>query len=319
MNEPLPRMVRVTGSRKCPVCGKPDYCLVCPTGKSAICQRVESRKRCGDAGWLHRLEEPLPAFEPPPKPRPVSPTNWGKATLIAAANLNAVAKYELARSLGLPDHGLDCIQGLGAWNVLEGGECFVFPEVDGNGNVIGLNRRYADGRKLHVPGGARGITVPYDWDQGNGPLYIVEGPTDTAAMICAGLCAWGRPSNTGGVAFLAEALQKLPEAIPVVIVGENDKKADGLWPGLTGAISVAGSLSEKVMQTVKWTMAPTDFKDVREYLTSEMFEGKDWNLRGEYLQAEFITHDATYCPDGYSSKVAELKKQIGFDEERWKY
>lgn len=318
MNEPLPRMVPVEKlKKKCPVCGRNHYCMISPDGQRAICTQVESRKPLANGTmWLHRLEEPLPAFTAPDHKRKGRPKGWQLEAEEYAGIMDVGMKFDLALKLGLPITGLDCISLLG-WNIDE--ECFTFPEQDGQGKVIGLNRRFKDGTKKQMMGSARGITVPYDWDQGTGPLYIVEGPTDTAAMICAGLCAWGRPSNTGGVAFLAEAIQKLPEAIPVVIVGENDKKPDGLWPGLTGAISVAGSLSEKVMQTVKWTMAPTDFKDVREYLTGEMFAGADWKMRGEYLQAEFITHDATYCPDGYSSKVAELKKQIGFDEERWKY
>ena len=47
----------VTGP--CPVCGKPDWCLVAEDGSAAICARIEegSVKRCGDAGWLHILRE----------------------------------------------------------------------------------------------------------------------------------------------------------------------------------------------------------------------------------------------------------------------
>jgi hypothetical protein len=48
---------RVTSTRRCPICGKPDWCLLARDGSAAICARVESPKRAGrnGAGWLHRL------------------------------------------------------------------------------------------------------------------------------------------------------------------------------------------------------------------------------------------------------------------------
>ena len=50
---------RVTKSCRCPVCGRPDWCLIAADGTAAICARVQSGKRCGEAGWLHRLGTPL--------------------------------------------------------------------------------------------------------------------------------------------------------------------------------------------------------------------------------------------------------------------
>ena len=49
--------LRVSNARPCPVCHKPDWCLVAADGSAAICARVleGSVKRCGEAGWLHRL------------------------------------------------------------------------------------------------------------------------------------------------------------------------------------------------------------------------------------------------------------------------
>jgi hypothetical protein len=48
---------RVSGAHPCPVCGKPDWCLTSADGTAAICARVESPKRRGGAGWLHRLAD----------------------------------------------------------------------------------------------------------------------------------------------------------------------------------------------------------------------------------------------------------------------
>ena len=48
-------MDRVSKENPCPVCGKHDWCLRSQDDSAAICQRIEqgSKKRCGDAGWLH--------------------------------------------------------------------------------------------------------------------------------------------------------------------------------------------------------------------------------------------------------------------------
>ena len=42
---------RVSRSDPCPICGKPDWCVVAED--AVICARIESLKRCGEAGWLH--------------------------------------------------------------------------------------------------------------------------------------------------------------------------------------------------------------------------------------------------------------------------
>ena len=49
--------LRVSRSRRCPVCDHADWCLVSRDGTAAICPRVESSKRIGDSGYLHRLKD----------------------------------------------------------------------------------------------------------------------------------------------------------------------------------------------------------------------------------------------------------------------
>ena len=60
--------VRVSRRNRCPVCDKPDWCLLSQDGKAAICARIESDTKAGEAGWLHRLDTAMPL--PSPKPRP---------------------------------------------------------------------------------------------------------------------------------------------------------------------------------------------------------------------------------------------------------
>src|SRR6185312_11276472 len=57
MSRLLESYVRVSRSRLCPVCERADWCMVSrdePPSR-ALCQRVESNKKFGDAGWLHVL------------------------------------------------------------------------------------------------------------------------------------------------------------------------------------------------------------------------------------------------------------------------
>ncbi|WP_171475045.1 hypothetical protein [Frigoriglobus tundricola] len=49
-----------------------------------------------------------------------------------------------------------------------------------------------------MPGSKRGLTLPTGWRDRPGPVFVVEGPTDAAALTAAGLAAVGRPSNAGG-------------------------------------------------------------------------------------------------------------------------
>jgi hypothetical protein len=48
---------RVTGANRCPVCGRPDRCIVALNGTMAICPRTPSERSAGEAGFLHRLTE----------------------------------------------------------------------------------------------------------------------------------------------------------------------------------------------------------------------------------------------------------------------
>lgn len=53
--------VRVSNRNLCPVCDKPDWCLIVKDDRrevvSVICARVKSGKKAGDAGYIHQVKE----------------------------------------------------------------------------------------------------------------------------------------------------------------------------------------------------------------------------------------------------------------------
>ena len=64
------KWIRVNKRMPCPICAKPDWCLLAADGTVVICARIESDKPAGNkgAGWLHRLKDkPQPSSSDHPK------------------------------------------------------------------------------------------------------------------------------------------------------------------------------------------------------------------------------------------------------------
>ena len=93
-------------------------------------------------------------------------------------------------------------------------------------------------------------------------MFVVEGVTDTLAMTAAELSCVGRFSATGGARLLAELFRD-DFARQIVVVGENDRKDDGRWPGREGAERAAAKLSALLSRPVSWALPPDGFKDAR--------------------------------------------------------
>jgi hypothetical protein len=154
---------------------------------------------------------------------PTGPT-WQCRAEGFARQLSARRRKQLADELGLPAVAL-CLLPLLGWHPDDpAGECWTFPECDGRGQVIGITRRFGDGSKQAVRGGRRGLTLALGWRDRGGPVYVVEGASDTLALSACGLCAVGRPSAAGGADMLAELLRDWPAARGVVVLGENDRR-----------------------------------------------------------------------------------------------
>lgn len=242
----------------------------------------------------------------------------------------------LAVQLGVSEQSLHRL-GVG-WKIED--SCWVFPERDSDGQIIGLVRRFRDGQKFCEKGSQRGlvfeavgVTDGYvssrqqwrtvtdselcpvcgkpDWcgvdanvdpprfvrcmrvgehavhsDRSGGhiheitpgvfrppssvqsplapsdaPVLIVEGASDTAAGIDLDFVAVGRPSDKGGLAHAVRLLQ----GRSVAIIGENDRKADGKWPGRDGMEKTFEVLHPHVSKATK-IMPPKGVKDLRDWV-----------------------------------------------------
>jgi hypothetical protein len=128
-------------------------------------------------------------------------------------------------------------------------------------------RRFPNDEKKAVVDSSRGLYLPRGWEEGEGTIYVPEGPTDVAALLTLGLRAVGRPSCKGGLEHLAELFQATEDEI--LILGDNDDKADGRSPGHDGARILAAALDRELGNRVRWTTAPEGYKDVRFWLMKE--------------------------------------------------
>ncbi|NQV24929.1 MAG: hypothetical protein HQ518_11230 [Rhodopirellula sp.] len=286
---------RVSRTNPCPICDGPDNCTVSTDGCAVWCGRVPegSLKQNGGGQWLHVRTDGYrthdyehPSHQKRRKParqarKSAHKTDW--QWLIEHGNsLPEIRdrRSELAQQLGVSVKPLARLQV--GWSPRK--QCWLFPERDGCGNIIGISKRFRNGRKRQVTGGNRGLCYAPDWEADSGPVLLVEGATDTAALLSIGLCAIGRPSNSGGVALLCELLCRLPFDREVIVVGENDRKphhdlnpsiqsrhspeCEGClkcWPGYA-AFSVAKKLAEALLRPVGVAFPPDDAKDVRDLL-----------------------------------------------------
>ncbi|MBL8800442.1 MAG: hypothetical protein JNN27_00480 [Planctomycetes bacterium] len=162
---------------------------------------------------------------------------------------------------------------------------FSFPEYDEQRRIVGFSLRAEDGRKGSPSGRSgcrRGLIIPTSFDTATGPVLVVEGASDVAALSVLGLRGVGRPSNTGGGEMLAVLLRDVED---VVIVGENDKKPNGSHPGREGMQKIASHLASAWSRPVRRALPPSDCKDVREWLAAKTEGGLDIEDRGACVAA----------------------------------
>jgi hypothetical protein len=243
----------------------------------------------GDSGFhTYRREDGLRLYTngQHKEPAPAKQVDWNVGAQRFAKQMTAERREQLAELLGLPVADLASFPLLGYFEEDSAGPCFIFPEHAADSTVIGLNRRFvADGSKKVMQGGKRGLTIPNGWRERPGPILIPEGASDTVALTACGLAAVGRPSNSGGADLLARLLKDEPAEREIVILGENDLKENGDWPGGEGK-KVAEKLSAALNRPVQFRVPPREYKDGRAWVQQLAKEaGGDWALVGREVLA----------------------------------
>jgi hypothetical protein len=252
-----------------------------------------------------------------PKAKRKEQINWADKATKQAEMLREKDKEELSRLIGLPVSCFAAIPLLGANSWGNDGTTFTFPEHNGKEKVSCIVQRIPTPpgvpvRKEALKNGNRGLTLPQGWRDKPGPLFIDEGATDTLAMCAAGLNAIGRPLNSGGCKELGELLKSYPPDREIIVLGENDRKPDGQWPGRDGALLVAGKLSDLLGgRSIRVAMPPPPAKDVRDWLTAPERCSASWEVRGAELLA-LLTSPLSAPPP----TAGKVKKRIlsGFNE-----
>ena len=327
----------VTTKEPCPACGKADWCawtrddwLKCerssdpPTGME--CAKVVDGgalfrpARLGNNGRTTSHKTRLTS----------AVANWKNEAERCTAALQADRLADLVRQLNVTPAALQSLgvgwasrSDLDRWRAGFGdGQrpdgAFVFPERDGSGRIIGLSLRAPDSRKGAPSGGKRGLIVPSGLHSKADPVLVVEGASDVAACEALGLTAVGRPSNSGGGDMLAALL----DGRDILVVGENDAKETGEWPGRDGAKSVARRLASERGEPVRWVLPPSETKDIRASLKARIESGFDPSDReacrvsGARLLAELQVMTRTIKPGKGPSQAARLTN-LTRDAELW--
>lgn len=281
----------VSRREHCPICNRPDNCKISNDGGAVWCGRVQagSVKRNDGGQYLHllRQEKADRSWTPPLRTTPSDRTQRTDLSELADRGFShpdaMTKRSELANTLGVEDLSITNLN-IGWESVDRSQGKWMIPERDGSGMVIGIQGRLINGDKRNLPGSRRGLVYAENWEEFPGPVYIVEGASDTAALNSMGRCAVGRPSNAGGAETLTTLLRHVPGDRPIIILGENDRKphetlkpaqrerhnleCEGCsicWPGLFGAKKVASRLSQLLCRKVGWALPPDGYKDVREW------------------------------------------------------
>lgn len=253
-------LTRVSKKEPCPACGKESWCLIGET--EALCMRVSSERpytmKNGDIGYFHTINGAV-RREIPRIKRKEAPALDCVALMNRWNNGEGCKFRNLAESLGVT------IQSLVDMRVRYAPEyqAWAFPMREGSsGKIVGIRLRSESGKKWSVTGSRQGIFLPY-----REPLrrvWLCEGPTDTAALLSLGMYAIGRPSCSGGMNDVKQAVHRLGCHEAIILADNDDDKftPKGLKfnPGIDGAKSLARNIC------IKCCIVTLQCKDVREFI-----------------------------------------------------
>jgi len=250
---------RANRERQCPVCNRCDWCLIGRddrgTAGIVLCQRVESKIRWREAGWLHRIgmREAKSRHRLSKHTITISPhdSRLFSLNLRFSNQLRRRHLEDLQRALSVPIEALKQLQT--GWT----GNRWSFPLLDESRNLIGIQTRTCRGEKRFLRGSKVGLFLPKDLGL-NEMLLICEGASDTAAVLSLGLTAIGRASCTAGKSYLRSFLRKRPFSRVVIA-------ADADVAGKAGALKLAKDL-RGYCSDIRLIIPPRNIKDMRNWV-----------------------------------------------------
>lgn len=181
---------------------------------------------------------------------------WGAATTVQQVEAHA-------RQLGVAMEPLVLLSAV--WSAKY--DAWAWPMSDAAGNWIGVRFRNVKADKWALTGGAGGLFLPAVTL--DGPVFLVEGPTDTAAVLSMDLAAIGRPSCNSGDDLVVEWFKAHPGREAVILANRDTERQAGdrtVYPGQDGAAALADRLLS-VTRSVK-VILPTEGKDARQWLAA---------------------------------------------------
>lgn len=272
--------MRCSRRRPCPVCAHPDWCCYLSTGEVFWCMRTSGGSVPGfERGKTHVNGGTAwrPTVEPPPRMAVVEARSsrtsndripWAIVQRDCASEMTEDSLEEAAAILRIPASSLQALD-IG-WSTHW--KAWTFPmRHPVTRRIVGIRTRTPCGRKFALTGSRQGYFM-CTYSRPQKRVWVVEGPTDAAAMHSLGLEVIGRASCLHASPALREALRDRD----VLVVADNDE------PGQRGA--------SRLVEYLDWSRStmvspPKGFKDVRAWIAEGANRGDLEQLAREALDA----------------------------------
>lgn len=245
--------IRVTKAKPCPVCSKPDWCLLSQDASACICPRTESKKFIEGSGYLHVLSETEWSKDQWKPEKKELPEHNEILAVMARKYYTACTEEQQVDAderLGVSKHSLRRL-GMG-WCSSQSAN--TFPMFRHERRLVGIRMRGTDGRKWAIKGSKQGLFMPSNPGTGTRGIVICEGPTDTASMLDLGFDAIGRPSCMGATELILEVV--IGRCVAIM--------ADRDGPGMDGAERLCAAIKRKTRE-VLIISPPPGYKDARSW------------------------------------------------------
>ena len=143
-------------------------------------------------------------------------------------------------------------------------KCHIIPMVNENLCIIGIQKRYDNGRKISIKGSRLGLFMHKDWAVlPKDTMYITEGASDCICCADLGFTTIGRPSATSCEDMVVNLCSiYVSKSSKIIIVADNDA------PGMSGASNLQSHLYRAGFKRVYFRI-PRPHKDLRKMIEVE--------------------------------------------------